>query len=71
MDVWEQAPIEAGKLAEIEAKFVEAKANGNLTKALRVKLEKARREYRERWRIPAGVQPATVEAAAHPESVGG
>ena len=73
MDARQKATIEAGKLAEIEAEFTEAKADDSLTPSLRAKLEKARREYREKWRIPTGasVQPASVKASAKSESVGG
>ena len=72
MDARTKATIEAGKLAEIEAKFVAAKqSKGGADRELRVKLEKARREYREKWRIPTGVQPSTIQTSAKSEGVGG
>lgn len=72
MDARTKATIEAGKLAEIEADFVEAKkSDKGAGREIRAKLEKARREYREKWRTPAGVQPATVQNAAKSEGVGG
>ena len=73
MDARQKATIEAGKLAQIESDFVEAKESGKDTPAIRAKLEKARREYREQWRIPTGasVQPATVAAGVAIETPGG
>ncbi len=74
MDARQRDTIEAGKLAEIEAEFVEAKESGGADAKLRAKLEKARRVYREKWRIPpvgVSVQPDVVEASAKSESVGG
>ncbi len=59
-------------VARLEVEFVAAKqSEGGADRPLRAKLEKARREYREKWRIPTGVQPATVNAAAKSEGVGG
>ncbi len=72
MDARQRDTIEAGKLAEIEAKFVAAKeSKDGAGPEIRAKLEKTRREYREKWRLPAGVQPATVTASGKPEAVGG
>ena len=74
MDARQKDKIEAGKLAQIESDFVEAKESGGADAKLRSKLEKARREYREKWRIsPKGVsvQPAVVEASAESKSPGG
>ncbi len=71
MDARTKATIEAGKLAEVEGEFVEAKESGGADRQLRAKLEKTRREYREQWRIPKGVQPATVTAIGKSESPGG
>ncbi|KKL85674.1 hypothetical protein LCGC14_1952420, partial [marine sediment metagenome] len=51
MDARQKDKIEAGKLAQIESDFVEAKESGGADAKLRSKLEKARREYREKWRI--------------------
>ena len=58
-------------VARLEADFVKAKLKGNDTAEQRAKLEKARREYREKWRIPTGVQPSTIQTSAKPEDVGG
>ncbi len=72
MDARTKATIEAGKLAEVEAEFVAAKqSKGGADRQVRAKLEKARREYREKWRNPTGVQPATVNAVAKNQTVGG
>jgi hypothetical protein len=74
VDARTKATIEAGKLAEIEADFVEAKqSDAGADRQLRAKLEKARREYREKWRIPTGasVQPAAVSTSAEPTKLGG
>ncbi len=72
MDARQKATVEAGKLAEIEGEFVAAKeSKGGADRQLRAKLEKARREYREQWRIPKGVQPATVTAVGKSQAVGG
>ena len=73
MDARQKDRIEGGKLAQIEADFVAAKESGGADRQLRVKLEKARREYREKWRIPpkgTSVQPATVKASADVKEVG-
>ena len=72
MDARTKATIEAGKLAEIEAEFVAAKqSKDGADSQIRAKLEKARREYREKWRTPVGVQPAAVKAVAKNQTVGG
>ena len=57
-------------VARLEADFVEAKLKGNDTAEQRAELEKARREYREKWRIPTGVQPATVKAVTKNQTAG-
>lgn len=61
-----QQIIERGKLAELEQKFVAAKAAGKLTNKLRHELREARRAYRDRWRPvdPNGAQPTTVTSKA-------
>ena len=58
-------------VARLEAEFVAAKLKGNDTAEQRVELEKARREYREKWRVPTGVQPSTIQTSAKSEGVGG
>ena len=58
-------------VARLEADFVEAKLKGNDTAEQRIKLEKARREYRQKWRTPTGVQPSTIQTSAKSKDVGG
>ena len=66
MDAKTKSIIERGKLAQIESDFIDHKLNGTDTAEVRAGLEKARREYREKWRTPTAnsVQPATVKAKA-------
>ncbi len=66
----ESALKEEKKLAKLEDAFVVKKEAGTPTRADKLKLRKARQDYRDNYRQPkTGAQPATIGVSAEVEEV--
>jgi hypothetical protein len=58
-------------LAKLEAKFVEAKTSGKVTKKMKDDIREARRVFRSQYRPQVNVAPGTVATGATVQDTGG